>query len=52
MKKIYCAPVSLVNEAETLNMMAVSLIGNTNADANSEVLTKENVEWDMWEDKD
>ena len=51
MKKIYCAPVSLVNEAETLNMMAVSLI-NSNADANSEVLTKENADWDMWKDEE
>ena len=51
MKKIYCAPVSLVNQAETLNMMAVSLLDG-NAKADSEVLTKENADWNIWEDEE
>ncbi|MBO4840612.1 MAG: hypothetical protein J5524_05890 [Bacteroidaceae bacterium] len=51
MKKIYCTPVSLVNEAEVQNIMAVSLMDG-NADPNAEVLTKENSDWKIWEDED
>jgi len=51
MKKIYSAPVSLVNEAEVMNIMAVSIMDG-NADANSEVLTRENTDWNMWKDED
>ena len=51
MKKIYTVPVMLVNEAEVQNMMAVSLM-DTAADPNKEVLTKENPDWNIWEDED
>lgn len=51
MKKIYCTPVLLVNEAEVQNIMAVSLMDG-NADPNAEVLTKENSDWKIWEDED
>lgn len=51
MKKIYCAPVAQVSEAEVQNMVAVSIIDGQ-ADANSDVLTKEDSSWSMWEDED
>ncbi len=51
MKKIYSAPASLVNEAEVMNIMAVSIMDG-NADPNAEVLTKENSDWKIWEDED
>ena len=40
-------PALQVNEAEVINMMAVSIL-NGNADPNAEVLTKENNSWDIW----
>lgn len=40
-------PALQVNEAEVINMMAVSIL-NGNADPNAEVLTKENNNWDIW----
>lgn len=43
-------PAMQVNEAEVINMMAVSLMGG-NADPNAEVLTKEDNSWDIWDDK-
>lgn len=51
MKKIYSTPVSLVSEAEVQNIMAVSIMDG-NANPNSEVLTKENSDWNIWEDED
>jgi len=50
MKKTYMMPAMQVNEAEVINMMAVSLMDG-NADPNAEVLTKEDNSWDMWGDK-
>lgn len=47
MKKTYMMPALQVNEAEVQNIVAVSLqVGN--ADPNAEVLTKENNNWDIW----
>lgn len=47
MKKLYVVPAMLVNEAEVENMMAVSIMDAT-ADPNKEVLTKENTDWNVW----
>ena len=47
MKKTYVMPALQVNEAEVQNMMAVSLMSGS-ADANGEVLTKEDESWDFW----
>ncbi|MBO7137560.1 MAG: hypothetical protein J6V92_03735 [Bacteroidaceae bacterium] len=51
MRKTYMMPALHVNEAEVINMMAVSL-QDGNADPNTEVLTKENVDWDLWADSE
>ena len=51
MKKTYMMPAVQVNEAEVMNMMAVS-IQDGNASRNSEVLTKEDVNWNMWGDSE
>ena len=37
-------------QAECIQIMAISVIEGAKAD-DSEVLSKENVEWDMWEDE-
>ena len=50
MKKTYMMPAVQVNEAEVLDMMAVSL-QDTNADPGKEVLTKEDNSWDFWGDE-
>ena len=47
MKQTYILPALQVNEAEVINMMAVSL-QDGNADPSAEVLTKENTDWDFW----
>lgn len=49
MKKTYMMPAVQVNEAEVLDMMAVSLRDGS-ADPNGEVLTKEDNSWDLWGD--
>ena len=51
MKKTYMMPAVQVNEAEVINMMAISLQGG-NADPNAEVLTKEDAGWDLWGDNE
>jgi len=51
MKKTYMMPAVQVNEAEVVNMMAVSLL-NDNADPNAEVLTKEDDNWEIWSDEE
>ena len=51
MKKPYMMPAVQVNEAEVVNMMAVSLL-NDNADRNGEVLTKEDDNWAIWSDEE
>ena len=51
MKKVYVVPAMLVNEAEVQNMMAVSIM-DAAADPNKEVLTKENAEWNMWNEEE
>ena len=43
-------PAVQVNEAEVVNMMAVSLL-NDNADPNGEVLTNEDNSWSVWDDE-
>lgn len=47
MKKKYIIPVTLVDEADVQNMMAVSLMDGQ-ADANADVLTRENTSWNIW----
>jgi hypothetical protein len=49
MKKTYLKPNNELLQAECVHMIAVSLIDGVKAD-NSEVLSKENNDWDMWED--
>ena len=44
-------PALQVNEAEVINMMAVSL-QDGNADPGVEVLTKENTNWNLWGDSE
>lgn len=51
MKKTYLIPAVQVNEAEVINMMAVSLQEGS-ADASAEVLTKESTDWDFWGDNE
>lgn len=51
MKKIYMTPAVQVNEAEVINMMAVSLREGS-ADAGKEVLTKEDNSWGIWDDSE
>ncbi|MCR4591547.1 MAG: hypothetical protein K5672_00125 [Bacteroidaceae bacterium] len=48
MKKYY-KPRAEILDAECVQIIAVSVIEGTDAD-NSEVLTKENNEWQIWED--
>lgn len=50
MKKMYLTPELHVNEAQVLNMMAVSL-QDGNADPDKPVLTKESDDWDLWDDE-
>ena len=49
MKQTYCKPMLLAEEAQAVSMIAVS-IKDDNADPSKEVLTKENTDWDIWED--
>ena len=51
MKKTYLVPAMQVNEAEVIDMMAVSLLDG-NADPNADVLTKEDDDWDLWADSE
>ena len=51
MNKTYMVHAMQVNEAEVINMMAVSL-QDGNADPNAEVLTKENTGWEIWDDNE
>lgn len=46
----YIKPSIELLQAECSEIIAVSLIDSGNAD-DSEVLTKENVDWEMWEDE-
>ncbi len=47
--KRYIKPRTKQHHAECIQMMAVSLINGKPAD-DSEVMTKENNDWDIWED--
>ena len=49
MKKTYMMPAIQADEAQAANMMAVSL-QDGKADPNTEVLTKEDDDWDIWEE--
>ena len=49
MKKTYQKPSTELLSAECSQMMAVSLIDGK-ADGSAEVLTKENSDWEIWED--
>lgn len=51
MKKIYMMPALQVSEAQVQNMMAVSLQDGT-ADPDKPVLTKEDNDWNIWDDED
>ncbi len=48
MKKTYIKAAMLVSEVQTNSLMAVSLIGGGSADADAEVLSKEDSGWDIW----
>ncbi len=48
MKKTYMKPALQVNEAQVINMMAVSL-QDGNADSSADVLSKEDNSWDLWD---
>lgn len=50
MKKRYIVPSQFAVELQANNMMALSLYGN--ADPDGEVLTKENDDWELWDDED
>ena len=52
MKKIYLGPAMQVEEAQAVQMLAVSLgiNGNTTVDA-SDALTKEDDDWDFWDEE-
>lgn len=49
MKKIYMTPAVQVNETQVQNLMAVSLLEG-NADPDTEVLSKEDAEWTIWDE--
>ena len=49
MKKTYLKPNNELLQAECVQMIAVSLIDGKADD--SEVLSKENNDWDMWKDE-
>lgn len=49
--KTYIIPALQVSEAQVTGMMALSL-KSEKADPNAEVLTKENNDWNIWEDSD
>ena len=49
MKRRYLVPAIQVNETQAATMMAVSIQG-ANADSSKEVLTKENNDWDIWDE--
>ena len=51
MKKTYMTPALQVNEAEVINMMAVSL-QNGDADPDKDVLAKGEKDWDFWGDNE
>jgi len=51
MKKSYMMPAMQANEAQVQTMVALSLVDGT-ADPNEEVLTKENLAWDIWGKED
>ena len=48
--KEYKTPFVKVDEAECSMMVAVSIIEGKNADPDSPVMTKENDDWNMWEE--
>ena len=48
MKKTYMKPALQVNEAQVINMMAVSLQDGY-ADPSEDVLSKEDNAWDLWD---
>ena len=39
------------DEAQVVNMMALSLVDGSNADGDKPVLTKEDNSWDFWGDE-
>lgn len=49
-RKDYKTPLIQENEAQCSLMVAVSIIDGKNADPDSPVLTKENNDWDIWEE--
>ena len=51
MKKTYMKPALQVNEAQVINMMAVSL-QDGNADSSADVLSKEDNACDLWDSEE
>ena len=50
MKKTYIIPSQFAVELQANNMMALSMGGS--ADPDKPVLTKENNDWEFWDDED
>jgi len=50
-KKRFVAPSLFAVELQANNMMAVSIL-DVSADPNQPVLTKENDDWELWDDED
>ena len=51
-KKRFVAPSLFAVELQANNMMAVSLLGDRYADPEKGALTKENDDWELWDDED
>lgn len=49
-RKEYKTPLIQENEAQCSIMVAVSIIDGTDADPDSPILTKEEDNWDIWEE--
>lgn len=47
-KKFYMAPAAEIHRVEVENMIALSLVGGTEADKDGEVLVNENQDWNIW----
>lgn len=50
MKHTYIKPRTEQLCAESQHIVAVSIINGGKADSSAEVLTKENSDWDIWEE--
>ena len=49
-KKTYIRPVAEIHRVEVEAMLALSIIGGTDADKEGEVLSSEERNWNIWAD--